>query len=369
MKILFFIGTLEAGGKERRLIELLNYLKKNTNFDLMVVLRQKSIHYDKFREINIPYELLTKTYKKKDLILHINFFKICKKFKPDIIHTWGSMPAFVSLPAVIFLRIPHLNSQITDAPPAIKRWSFENLINRINFKFSKVILANSYAGLRAYGLEPNGKNRVIYNGVDLSRFQNLEPAEVIKRRYSITTPYAIIMAASFTNKKDYDLFYRVSEIVTQVRNDTTFIGVGGGSAEILENMIDLAKDNPRILFLDRIKNVESLINSCDICILFSSKTHGEGISNSIIEYMALGKAVIANDAGGTIEILQHLVNGYLVTDETKEKISQVIVDLLNNRNRRTQWGNNAKKTITSMYSIDRMGKEFLDIYRFLVEEK
>ena len=36
-RILYFIGSLEAGGKERRLIELLTYLKQKEGFDLMVV--------------------------------------------------------------------------------------------------------------------------------------------------------------------------------------------------------------------------------------------------------------------------------------------------------------------------------------------
>ena len=89
MKILFFIGTLCIGGKERRLIELLSYLKKNTDYHLMLVLRRDLIDYPAFKKLNIPYRILTKNYKKGDKTLHFRFYKICKEYKPDIIHTWG----------------------------------------------------------------------------------------------------------------------------------------------------------------------------------------------------------------------------------------------------------------------------------------
>jgi len=73
MKILFFIGALELGGKERRLIELLSYLKKNTDYSLMLVARRDQIDYPAFYELNIPYKILTHNYKKGDKTLHFRF--------------------------------------------------------------------------------------------------------------------------------------------------------------------------------------------------------------------------------------------------------------------------------------------------------
>jgi hypothetical protein len=35
IKLLIFIGTLKSGGKERRLVELLSYLKKKINMNFM----------------------------------------------------------------------------------------------------------------------------------------------------------------------------------------------------------------------------------------------------------------------------------------------------------------------------------------------
>lgn len=370
MKILFFIGALEAGGRERRLIELLSYLKKKTDYNLMVVIRRDKIEYPAFYKLNIPYKILAGRYKQGDKTLIFKFCRLCKEYKPDIVHTWGSMPAFVSLLAIILFKIPHINSQISDAPTNIKKWGYEYFRNRANFLFSSIILANSYAGLKAYGVDSLKTSRVIYNGLNLSRFRNLPAINEMKLKYNITTTYAVIMTASFTMYKNNDLFFKVAEIVTGHRNDTTFINIGGWGNEDpakFNRLVFLSGNNPKILIPGRISDVEAFANACDIGVLFSP--NGEGISNAILEYMALGKPVIANDTGGTKEIVKHGVNGYLITHETPEEIAGIINELLNDKEKRLKMGEAGRKLIHEYFTIDRMGKEFENVYQDIISPR
>jgi glycosyltransferase involved in cell wall biosynthesis len=363
MRIIFFIGTLSAGGKERRLIELLGYLKTHTNYNLMLVVRRDQIDFPAFNRLNIPYKILTKNYKKGDKTLQFRFYKICREFKPDIVHTWGSMPAFVSLLAIILLRIPHINSQITDAPPNFKKWSVQNIINKINFKYSTIILANSCAGLKAYRVDSLKKSGVIYNGVNLNRFQNLLSVDKIKEQFKICTPYSVIMVASFIKYKDWALYINVVKKLVSLRTDVSFFAVGDGYnlENIKQRVLDDQIDN--VIFPGRIDYVESLVNACDIGVLFSNKlVHGEGISNAIIEYMALGKPVIANDAGGTKEIVKNGVNGYLITNATTEEIVNLINKLLDEKEKCLKMGEEGKKLIRESFTIERMGQEFEKVY-------
>jgi len=359
MKILFFIGTLSTGGKERRLIELLSYLKTHTNFNLMVIFRRNQIEYPAFYELKIPYKILTVNYKKRDITLHFRFFKMCKEFKPDIIHTWGSMSAFVSLPAIILLKIPLINSQITDAPTLIRKWDAQFLINKINFKFSTIILSNSRAGLKAYKTG-NKKSKVIYNGINLERLNNLADEQSIIFKYGVKTPFSIIMVASFSELKDYDKFMDVAKEINSIRKDITFIAVGDGIN--LERIKKRTSNDqtPNIIFAGKINDVENLVNVADIGILFS--TNGEGISNAIIEYMALAKPVIANDAGGTREIVRNRINGYLINDESALEIASIINKLLNDKDKRQEMGNAGRQLIYDSFTIERMGEKFERVY-------
>jgi glycosyltransferase involved in cell wall biosynthesis len=359
IKILFFIESLHYGGKERLVVELLSYLKKHNEYELMLVLIKKDIQYTDFLNLRIPYEVIERKWSKKDPGLFIKFYNISKNFQPDIIHTFGSMSTFYSLPTVMLRNTPLINSQISDAPPRIKKWSFFYFMSRINFRFSKLIVSNSQAGLKSYKIE-NKKGKVIYNGISLDRFGRLRNKEEMKEIYGIKTPYIIIMVATFSDNKDYDKYINIAKKLNSLRRDVTFVSVGDGSHfERIKNRVDNEKI-PNIIFTGRISDVESLISACDIGTLFSP--NGEGISCAITEYMALGKPVIANDAGGTKEIVKNEINGYLITEETAEEIAELINNLIDDNNRRQVMGEAGRNLIHESFTIDRMGKEFEKVY-------
>ena len=62
-------------------------------------------------------------------------------------------------------------------------------------------------------------------------------------------------------------------------------------------------------FLGRCENVAELLSISESCVL-SSKA--EGFSNSILEYMAAARPVVATDVGGAREVVSEGETGYLV---------------------------------------------------------
>lgn len=360
MRILFFIESLRSGGKERRLVELLTYLKNKPEYELMVVLTRHEIHYKEVLELGIPFKIIKRKWLKKDPLLFFKFYRICSKFKPDIVHTWGNMVSFYSLPAILLLRIPMVNSQITSAPPRISKCSKLYVMSKINFRFSKVILSNSLAGLKSYNIN-NRKGKVIYNGINLDRFKNLPYMEKVKLKYGIETPYSVIMVASFSDMKDYDKFIDVAKEISFTRKDVTFLAVGDGiHLERIKKRV-LEEKILSVLFTGKIDDVESLVAIADIGVLLSP--FGEGISNSIIEYMVMGKPVIATNAGGTKEIVKHGVNGFLIAEDSPSIIAGLINDLLKDSEKRKEMGEAGRKLIHETFTIARMGKEFEMVYK------
>lgn len=367
MKILYFIGSLRSGGKERRLIELLTYLKQKGGYKLMVVLAYDQIDYPAFYALGIDCIVLNKKPAFKDPKIFFDLNNICKKYRPDIIHTWGSMQSFYMIPTSVIKKIPIVNSQITSATPNYTKIGFSGLINSINFYFSKIVTSNSKAGLSSLGYKESIKYRIIYNGINLERFSDLPAEKCVKKAFKIRTKFTVVMVASFSDNKDYDSYIDICQCVGKNRGDITFLAVGAG--KYLKSMQAKAKNQKidNILFLGKINNVEEVVSACDIGMLLSNKSvHGEGISNSIMEYMALGKPVIANDAGGTREIISDNVNGYLITNETSKKVANLIIELVENLDKRKKMGNNGKKLIEEKFNLQGMGMKFEKIYEELV---
>jgi glycosyltransferase involved in cell wall biosynthesis len=360
MKILFFIESLSSGGKERRLLELVHYLEYHTDHEMLLVLTDENIHYNYVHELKAGIKILKRKGSKKDPRLFIEFYRLCNEFKPDVIHTWGSMLAFYALPAVIIKKIPHINSHIADSPLVINKCDFHYSIIYLGFKFSTIILSNTHAGLKAYGLSGR-KCRVIYNGIRLERFSGLPDKKSIRIQYNIRTAFAVIMVASFSSSKNYGKFLDVAEFLLPGRNDITFLSVGGPQGSITEydKIKERAGKLENVMLCGKIDQVESLVNACDLGVLFS---FSEGLSNSIIEYMACGKPVIASDTGGTKEIIVNNLTGFLITDETTEEIANLVTDLLDNEEKRKIIGENARLHIQKNFTVDRMGSDFGRLY-------
>ena len=341
-------------------MELLRYLKLSNKFDLLVLLAKKEIHYQEFYNLNIPYKVLGKSPFRLKIFYQIH--EVCSEYKPDLIHVWGRMQVLYTLPAAVLNQVPIVNSQITGAPARLPKFSLLNIIDRLNFKFSEVVLANSQAGINSY-YPPQNKCKVIYNGMNLARFEGLPSVVEVKSKYDIITPYAVIMVASFTAYKNYDLFFRVAEQISSTRTDITFIGVGGGDKDNAEQDMYKAKykDHPFIKLPGKINDVEALVNVCDIGILLSQ--NGEGISNAILEYMALEKPVIATNCGGTIELIANGNNGYLVDPKiASTELANMIINLIDNPEQRVAFGTANREKILREFNIDKMGEAFDAIY-------
>ncbi len=366
MKILFFIGSLLSGGKERRLIELLTWLKQQKRYELFVVIAFDHIDYPAFHTLEINLVVLNKKQNFKDPRVFVQLYKLCKSFKPDIIHTWGSMQAFYLAPIAKILKIPLVNSQITSARPKRKKFNFSGFINNFNFLFSDKILSNSIAGLESFGFSDNdNKCKVIYNGFNPERIQNLPTKSECRKKFGIETTYAVVMVGSFSENKDYQRFIDVCRHVSDKRNDISFIAAGDGkNLDPIKKQAGMLGLTP-MKFTGRITNVEELVKACDIGVLFSP--NGEGISNAIMEYMALGKPVIANDAGGTKEIVVDNESGYLITNESDQEVADMIVDLIKNSDKRLQFEKKGASIIHEKFSLDRMGREFEEIYTELLK--
>ncbi len=359
MRILFFIECLKAGGKERRLVDLINGLSKSTNFNCKLVLLINSLHYaDKLPE-NCELIIFDRKWVKKDPLVFLKVYKVCHIFKPDLIHVWGNMPAFYALPSSIFLKIPIINSQITDSFGISFKQPFSYLLHKLNFYFASIIISNSVAGLISYKA-PNKKSKVIYNGVSLKRFRIDADIQHVRNEFNIKTKYSVVMVGSFSKYKNFDLFIDAAKYYQKVRNDLTFVAVGSG--ENLERIQKRLSDEEikNIILTGSIKNVEELISICDIGILLSP--FGEGISNALIEYMALSKPVIASNKGGNCELIDIDKNGILLKDDNLSEVCKAIDVLLSDDYLRDSIGENNRKKIEEQFTADRMTSEFMNVY-------
>jgi glycosyltransferase involved in cell wall biosynthesis len=363
MKILIFIESLRAGGKERRVVELAKGLHQLPGIELELVLTRKEIHYAEIEQLNIPISYAERRYVKKDPRVFFTFFRIVRRSRPDIIHVWGHMVAVYAMPVKWLLKIPLINSEITDSTPD-QKLLFKSLV----FKSSDRITANTQAGLLSYGA-PVEKSTVIYNGFNFNRLRSMEAPDSVRQRFGIRTPFVIGMIASFNAYKDYLTYIRAALKIVAMRADVTFLCVGDGDDTAYRNKVpENLKD--RILFLGRQSGVESIMNICHLGVLTTDiRSHGEGISNALMEFMALRKPVLATCFGGSPELVEDGVSGYLIDAFHEAQLADRVLELVNDEDKRNQFGQAAHLRIVEKFSIEQMVSRFYTEYLNLIREK
>jgi glycosyltransferase involved in cell wall biosynthesis len=171
------------------------------------------------------------------------------------------------------------------------------------------------------------------------------------------------MVASFSDNKDYETYIQVAYELQKMRNDIIFFAVGDGKNFQSCNNYAFGLGIENFHFLGKRNDVEKILKASDVGVLISNvDLHGEGISNAILEYMAMCLPVIANDAGGTREIINNGVNGYLINEESPIEIANLINDIIDDPEKRIRMGKAGEKKIYDSFTIENMGKEFGKIY-------
>lgn len=368
MKVLHFTGGLSSGGRERQIVECLKGISKHKDVICELAIMDHNIHYNAVNDLNIKIHYLIRKIKKDPRIL-IKLYKICTQFKPDIIHAWDSMASVYAVPISKMLHIKLINGMIRDARPISNPFDKTWTRSKFTFPFSDVIVSNSYAGLKCYKA-PSPKSICIHNGFDFERIKKLQEKQIVKAKFNINTEKVVGMVASFSKRKDYETYILAAQMVLEERENVTFLAIGGG--EHLEKCKKIVSDQfvTKIKFLGRQNGLESIINIFDIGVLATdTKFHSEGISNAIIEYMALGKPVVATRDGGTTELVLDGKTGFLVTARDENEIYIKIKQLLEDESLAIRMGNEGKERINKKFSLEKMTSSFVCLYENILKEK
>jgi glycosyltransferase involved in cell wall biosynthesis len=370
LKILFFIDSLKAGGKERRFVELLKGLKASSDIFFEIVVMDDNIHYqDVFSLNNKIHYLIRKT--KKDLSVFRKFYRICKNYQPDLVHCWNDMTAVISVPTCQLLQINLINGMVADTPIQQNILNKNWLRAKITFPFSDKIIGNSKAGLTGYSA-PVKKSACIYNGMDFNRFKNLKDQDVLRKEVfgiDCNDIFVVGMVAAFEARKDYKTLIAGAVSMLQSDHLIRFLMVGNGAdLDEIRNSVP-AKFKDKIIFLGKRNDVESIVNLFDVGILLTnSKVHGEGISNSIIEYMALGKPVIATRGGGTNELIIDSQNGFLINAGDSSGLVEYIKILMKNKGLRSKLGARGYEIAKNRFDLKLMTSNYITMYQQVLQE-
>ena len=100
-------------------------------------------------------------------------------------------------------------------------------------------------------------------------------------------------------------------------------------------------------FIGRCDNVPELLAASDVCVLTSK---AEGFSNSILEYMAAARPVVATDVGGAREVIAEGESGHLVASGDDVTFAERVISLLREPEKARAMGRRGREIVEQKFS-------------------
>jgi glycosyltransferase involved in cell wall biosynthesis len=208
----------------------------------------------------------------------------------------------------------------------------------------------------------------MYNGIDVRTIANTNPASLHEEYNQIEQEDSIVgIVANYNRKiKRLDIFIEASAEISKRREDVKFLIIGGGrkNEKELRELARIRGIADRLIFGGIKENPIPYVKSFDIGVLTSDS---EGLSNTIMEYMAAGIPCVATDVGGNRELVEHGVSGILVPPGNPLVLAEAICSLLQDPERSRRMAMEAKRIVSEKYSWDVIIKKTEDYYLSLVK--
>lgn len=365
IKVCFVIDALHIGGTEKQLIETIRNMNPAKVKCYLVCLRNSEM----FENIDINCKKLlldVRRLKSISILKKILYFKsFLIKEKIDIVQTFFIDANIFGVITAKLAGVERIISCRRDMGFWYnnKKLAYLMFVNRFVTRF----LVNSESikkNIINFEKIPEDKIDVIYNGINLSYFEDFKDHKTIelKRIFNIPEGHIVIGCVSTLDRKvkRVDLFIKASAIVCQAAKNVKFLIVGDGY--LRNELVGLASTlnlQDRIIFTGERSDIVSILKVMDIGVLASDS---EGFSNSIIEYMAAGIPTVATDVGGNRELIDNNIDGFLVPPDNPELLASAILKLVNDEKLRVTMGNNSKQKIYQKFSLDKMIKNLENYY-------
>lgn len=209
---------------------------------------------------------------------------------------------------------------------------------------------------------PLEKRAFIPNGVDTEYFFPPSEAQKIILRAKLTIPpnaVVIICLGRLVAEKRIDHLIRVWPDVQLAFPDAVLFIIGAGREE--SRLRSMAGKG--IQFTGQIEDSALYLQAAD---LFVSPSSTEGLSNSLLEALSSGLPVLATSVGGTKDVIQHNVNGYLIPPDDLSALRIGLLTLLGDSVLRKRLGEGGRQRVLSDFSLDAVADKLADLYiRFI----
>ena len=208
---------------------------------------------------------------------------------------------------------------------------------------------------------------IIPNGIDIDKFSFDNTSEIKEN--------TILHFGTLIRKKGLLELPLIFNEVYKNNKQAKLILIGRDASDIISGNTSTWAMMQSLFDEKALKNVSNIgsvsydkikehISAAAVCVF---PTFAEALPVSWLEAMAMQKAIVASDIGWATEVINNEVNGFLVHPKNHKVYAERIIELIENRELRDQFGIEARKTVIEKFSIEVVSKQSVDFYQKLLK--
>lgn len=373
IRVLHIINSLDIGGNERFLLQLLEHLPRSTfSQEVCVPDRGKDATRDletACRRLNTPIKVL-RVGGNWDVSVLPRLVCVILKGRFDVVHThliysqvYGRLAAVAARTRCIvsseqnvyafkarlpFSWIERRLSRWTERIIACSRKVREHLIQKVGVNPLRVVVVPNAVDTDVFF--PIRKRTRLYRGVEKVREElGIEEGDTV-----------IGTVGHMTRQKGYDVLIAAMPQILRKHPRTKFVFVGRGLLrEKLEKQARELGVAPQIRFAGIRRDVPGVLNCLDVFVLPSL---WEGFGTAIIEAMACGVPVVASRVGGIPEIIEDGVSGLLVPPGRPAFLVEAVTRLLDKPRKMREMARRGRTSAAERFSVRKMAQSVGKVY-------
>ena len=358
-RVLIVCDALTNGGAERQMTLLARNAPEN--YAVRVFSLGDGPYADVLRACEVDLRVVGRLWR-YDVSPALRLRAEMVEWQPDVVHSWGWMSSAASIVWCKLLGIPLIDGTIRSGrPPA--RWT---RTNRFLVANADAVIANSKAGATAYRLR-RSKVFVVHNGYEIER----TPIECDRLIDAGHRRVEVVMAARMAREKDFDTLIDVAEAMRDFVGGIrfTFLGSGPQRTRLTARCQELTRAGV-IRFMDCGMEVMPVLATADIGVLLTDpRYHAEGLSNSIMEYMACGLPVVCTDSGGNREVVLEGRTGLIVPPLDPSAVVNALRILAQDPETARRFGQAGRERIRTAFSTREMVAKTVSVYESVLRER
>lgn len=339
--ILFLTNSISYGGAAKMLCFVANELQKR-NFNISIINYNSTgnqVDYSQKINENINvYEYRVGGIKGFKRFHQISYTKkIAKEVAADVIVAFTFIPNAIGCIVGKLLNIPSIMSERADPYITITSSFVDRLLLKIINKSAGGVFQTQGAR-EFYGEGLQQRSIVIPNPIFIKG--DIDFSDITKREKSV------VSVGRFDNtQKRYDIMFRAFKIFSEKHHEFILKLYGDGpDRDYMIKEIDALEMQDKIIIKGFTSNpMKDTLNDG----IFLITSDFEGISNSMLEAMAIGLPVVATDCspGGARMVITDHEDGLIVPIRDCEKIAEALCEFAENEELAIKCGNNAKFVI------------------------